>query len=103
MVHGHAPKHESSAHRVNPHAVLAHPGDTAEAVRRQIRRQARTDWELVCVIGDDGRLLGTLTAPELLVLSDDTIVGDVARAEPPLVRSDTDQEKMASIALHHGV
>ena len=83
--------------------MLAKSSDTAEAVRQQVRRQGRTDWELVCVIGDDGRLLGTLTAAELVVLPDDTALGGVAHPEQPRVAADTDQEKMASIALHHKV
>lgn len=97
------PNRETSADRVDRHPVLAHPGDTAEVVREQIQRQARSDWELVCVIGDDGRLLGTLTAAELLVLPDATALGGVMRQDTPRVLSDTDQEKMASVALHHGM
>ena len=97
------PSRETSADRAGPHAVLAHAGDTAVALRQQIRRQGRTDWELVCVIGDDGRLLGTLTAAELLALPDDTALRSAGRPERPRVLTGTDQEKTASIALHHGV
>jgi magnesium transporter len=97
------PTHEASADRADTHPVLAKSSDTAEAVRQQVRRQDRTDWELVCVIGDDGQLLGTLTAAELLALPDDAVLGDVVDSERPRVLSSTDQEKMASIALHHKV
>ena len=83
--------------------MLANPGDTAEAVRQQLRGKGRSDWELVCVIGDDGRLLGTLTAAELLVLPADKAVGGALQPDRPRVLADIDQEKMASIALHHGV
>lgn len=55
------------------------------------------------VIGDDGDLLGTLTAAELLALPDDTALGAVVHRDQPRIRSDADQEKMASIALHHKV
>jgi magnesium transporter len=94
---------ETCADHVEPHSVLARRGDTAQALRQQLRRQARSDWELVCVIGDDGRLLGTLTAAELLVLPDDTVLGTVANSEQPRVLSSTDREKAASIALHRRV
>ncbi len=97
------PNRESSADRADTHPVLAKPGDTAQAVRQQIRQQGRSDWELVCVIGDDGCLLGTLTAAELLVLPDDAALGGALHPGQPRVVADTDQEKMASIALHHGV
>lgn len=97
------PRHETSADRADTHPVRAHAGDTAEAVRQQVRTAGRSDWELVCVIGDDGRLLGTLTAAELLVLPADAPVGSALQPDRPRVPADIDQEKMASIALHHGV
>ena len=74
------PTHEVSADRADTHPVLAKSSDTAEAVRQQVRQQGRTDWELICVIDDDGCLLGTLTAAELLVLPDDTALGGIRRA-----------------------
>ncbi len=98
-----APPLETAAQHVEPLSVLARGGDTAQAVRQQIRQQGRAGWELVCVIGDDGRLLGTLTAAELLTLPDDAAVGGAVPPGGPRVAADIDQEKMASIALHHGV
>ena len=98
-----APSRETSADHVDRRPLLARPADTAEMVRQQLRSQRRSDWELVCVIGDDGDLLGTLTAAELLALPDDTALGAVVHRDQPRIRSDADQEKMASIALHHKV
>ena len=92
---------EVAAVHADTRPVSAHSGDTAAAVRRQIVEQGRSDWELVCVLGDDERFLGTLTAAELLVLPDDQVLGSVVRAGQPRVAPDFDQEKMASIALHH--
>ncbi len=94
---------ETAARHIEPHSVQARGSDTAQAVRERIRQQNHADWELVCVIGDDGCLLGTLTAAELLNLPDDTALGGAVPAGQPRVSADTDQEKMASIALHHGV
>lgn len=98
-----APIRETSADHVGPHAVLARPDETAEAVRRAIREQDRGGWELVCVIDDDERLLGTLTAAELLSLPDAAALGPAARRDRPRVAPGTDQERMASIALRHRV
>jgi magnesium transporter len=95
--------HETAARRVEPQSVRARSSDTARAVRQQIAQQGHADWELVCVIGDDGRLLGTLTAAELLALADDASIGGAVKPGGPRVAAYTDQEKMASIALHHGV
>jgi magnesium transporter len=94
---------ETAARQVERRSVLARSSDTARAVRQQIRQQGRADWELVCVIGDDGCLLGTLTAAGLLVLPDEATLGGAVQPGQPRVAADIDQEKMASIALHHGV
>jgi magnesium transporter len=94
---------ETAAQHVEPLSVLAQSSDTAQAVRERIRQQRRADWELVYVMGQDGGLLGTLTAAELLALADEAALGGSLRPNQPRVAADTDQEKMASIALHHGV
>ena len=83
--------------------MRAHPSDTAETVCHRIRQQAQAGWDLVCVIDDDERLLGTLMAQELIALPDDTTLGRAARRDRPQVLPGTDQERMASVALHHRV
>lgn len=99
----HAATPETAAQHVDRLSVLARSSDTAQAVREQVRQQGRSDWELVCVIGGDGRLLGTLTAAQLLALPDAAALGGAVQPGQPRVAADIDQEKMASIALHHGV
>lgn len=94
---------ETSADHVDPHPVLAKVGDKAGGLRERIRREGRSDWELVCLISDDGHLLGTLTAVQLLMLPDDVVLGGVLQSGQPRVSANTDQEEMASIALRHGV
>lgn len=103
MLRLHKSVRETSADHIGPHAVLAYPGDTAAALRRQIRHLQQTSWDLVCVIEPDERLLGTLTAAQLLALPDEAELGAAASRDGIRVPPDTDQEKMASIALHHGV
>lgn len=99
----HRPVRETSADHIGKHIVLAHPGDTVATVRAQIRKSQPTNWNLVCVIEPDRRLIGTLTAAELLALPDEAVLDQVARRDHPRIAPGTDQEKMASIALHHGV
>lgn len=94
---------ETAATRVAPRKLAARAGDTAESVRHQLRADGRSDWELLCVVDDDGRLLGTLSAAELLLLPDAAVLRDVVHRDRPRVRSDIDQEEMASLALYHGV
>ncbi|MES2715865.1 MAG: magnesium transporter [Pseudomonadota bacterium] len=94
---------ETAAGRVAPRRLVAGAADTAGHLRQQLRADGRSDWELLCVVDDQGRLLGTLSAAELLVLADTQVLADVAHRDRPAVRADTDQEEMASVALHHGV
>jgi magnesium transporter len=54
------------------------------------------------VVDATGRLLGTLTPPELLALPDGQPIGPAAHRHRVHVPAGTDQEHMASIALHHG-
>jgi magnesium transporter len=103
MLHRHKSRRETSADHIGPHAVLAYPSDTAEIVLARIRQLRRTTWDLVCVIDRNERLLGTLTAAELLALPGTAELDAVARRDHVRVLPGTDQEKMASIALHHGV
>jgi magnesium transporter len=100
----HTPTRETSADHVGPQAVLAHPGESALVVRTRIRQLNRPSWDLLCVIDDDGHLLGTLTATELLALPDEAELGVAAtQRDGPRILPGTDQELMASMALHHGV
>jgi magnesium transporter len=103
MLRRRPPKHETSAHHIGAEGVLAHAGDTAGALRSRLRRPHGTQWELVCVVDDYRRLLGTLSAAQLLALPDDATLGAAARRDGPRVLPGTDQERMASVALHHGV
>jgi magnesium transporter len=96
------PLHETSAHHVGPLAVLAQPAETAGELRARLQHRQDTHWNLVCVVDADGRLLGTLGAAELLALGDATTLSEAARRDGPRVLPGTDQERMASVALHHG-
>lgn len=102
MTPANMPQNETAASKVEPQSVVAKAGDTVEHMRQQLREDGRSGWELMCVIDDDGRLLGTLSAAELLVLPDAAVLGDVAHRDHPRVHSDIDQEVMASMALHQG-
>ncbi len=97
------PHAETAADRIAPRQVVAQAGDTAGQVRQRLRDDGRADWEMLCVIDDAGRLVGSLSAAELLVLPDAAVLRDEVHRDQPQVRSDTDQEEMASMALHHRV
>jgi magnesium transporter len=99
-----APGRETCAEHLSPRALLAHEDDTVGTVRHSVRRLGRNGvWELVCVVDQDRRLLGTLSARDLLVLPDAARVGACMDRQPPSMRASAEPEQMASMALHHGV
>lgn len=103
MPRSHSIRRETSLHHAGTNVVLARATETAGSVISRIREAKDRSWELVCVIDKDQRLLATLTAAELLALADTTPLGEVVQGDRVHVLPGTDQEKMASIALHHGV
>jgi len=94
--------HETSAQRVSPHVLRARPGERVAQVRERLRRHGH-DWDLVCVVDGEGRLLGTLTPQELAQLPDLAPIGRSMIRGGPRVSPGMDQEEMASVALSHGV
>lgn len=94
---------DSSARRTGPHGLQALAHETAAALRERVQREGLRHWDLVCVTEADGRLLGTLTPSELLALAPHQTLGKAARRDAPRVSPGTDQEHMASLALHHCV
>lgn len=94
---------ETSVEYIGQHSPLAAPDDTAGALRQRLRESGRNDWHLVCVVDAQRHLLGILTPQALLNLPDDTRLGAAAQPAHPQVSPATDQERMASVAMHHGV
>ena len=97
------PHSETANDHLDTRHVSAKAGNTAEQVRQKVLEQGRADWELVCVVEDDGCLLGTLSAAELLALPNAAVLGAAMHRGQARIRADTDQEKMASMALQQGV
>jgi magnesium transporter len=93
---------ETSADRIGPHALRARADQTAGDLRQRLRSHGSEHWDLLCVVDDHGRLLGTLRPQVLAALHDDAPVGRHMRADTPRVPADMDQEAMASLALEHG-
>ena len=94
---------ETAAGLADRDAPTARADETAGAVRRRLRQSPPCRWALLCVLDQAGCLLGTLSGDELLALPSEAPLGDAARRDRPQVPGRTDQEHMASIALHHGV
>jgi magnesium transporter len=90
---------------MEPAALLA-PGDESIGVLRSRLLQARPSPRLdhadvVCVVDAQQQLLGTVPLGELLTLPDNQRLASVAHRQLPRVGPDTEQEHVASLALHH--
>jgi magnesium transporter len=94
---------ETSADRIGRQAVVAPRHERAGTLREHLRASGQTGWDLICVVDADERLLGTLTPQELIALPDGAELGRAAVRDRPHVAPGIDQERMASVALHHGV
>lgn len=93
-------------HGIGPwvrHALLARTDESAGQLRRRLQQQRVPAWDLICVTDSDRRLVGTMTAAELLALPDAQLLGTAANPAWPRAAAGTSEERMASIALHHGV
>jgi magnesium transporter len=78
------------------------PTDTIGDARANLSKQICENIELICVTNPDGKLVGVVPISELFAAAPDAQIGDVMHKNPPFVYPDVDQERVASIALHHG-
>jgi len=90
---------EHLVHRV----PRARPQDRADAVRAGLAGQIFDCADLVCVVDAGGRLVGVLRLTALFRADPDRPVGDIMERQPPCCAPATDQEKVAGLALRHGI
>lgn len=96
---------ETAGHYLSAGVPRASAEQTAAQLIEQLceRPHGYDSVDIVCVLDPDERLLGVITLAELLALPREARMADAARPRYPRVRADTDQERVASLALHHGV
>ena len=97
-----ASRHNETAAR---HAVAdvprARPDQTVAEVLDALLAQPSECIDLVCVLDAGDHLVGVVPLAALLALPRDTRVGQIANLHFPKVHAETDQERVASLALHH--
>jgi magnesium transporter len=91
--------HESVAAHVVAAAAHARPEETAAQV---LARLSSGNVELILVLDADGRLAGAVPLEKAFSDRSATMAVLVDK-DFPRVKADTDQERAASLALHHGV
>jgi magnesium transporter len=94
---------EAAVAHLDPATPRARPDETARQVRERLRHERQRAWDVLCVVDDHERLLGIVAPDALLALHDDAAVGEAAQKELPRVLPGADQERVASVALHHGL
>jgi magnesium transporter len=80
-----------------------HGDEVVTAALARLTADKPTNVELMCVTDGAGRLLGALPIGRLFALGGDVALRDAMDPAFPRVVPDDDQERAASVALHHGV
>ncbi len=79
---------------------VATADDTAGGVVERLAGSTFDYAGAVYIIGNGNRLQGIVPLTRLLAAGLDTRLGDLAQTPPPAVSPDTDQEHVASVAVH---
>ena len=96
-------RHETVAAHLIASVGRGRADETAAAARRRLAAEPPQSIELMCVVDDAGRLLGAFPGGRLVTLADGVKLREAMDPAFPRVRADSDQERAASLALHHGV
>jgi magnesium transporter len=101
MVVGHPP--ETAGRHLVSRVPVARPGDTVTAVLAGLRGRVYDCADTVYVLDPSGRLEGMVPLARLLLLPADRAMSEAMTARPPRVRPGYDQERVAVLALRHGL
>ncbi len=92
---------ESAAHHLHARVPRASPDTTAGELLRLIQGREFDATELICICDPEGRLIGAVPLGRVIAIESERRLGEVMVAPVPSVHPDEDQERIASIALHH--
>jgi magnesium transporter len=97
------PHREIVASHIVEGAARARAEETVASVLARLAAERPASVELVLVINGDGLLQGVVPIGKLFGSRAETPLGQIASPAFPSVRANMDQERAASLALHHGV
>jgi magnesium transporter len=95
--------HEAVRGHVAASVLRARPDETAGAVLARLAHEKPASVELVLVVNGHGKLKGVVSLGRLFAAPAATPLKEILDSKFPRVTADTDQERAASAALHHGV
>jgi len=94
---------ETAGHRLAQHVPIAHADDSVSEVLGELHGRTYDTVDAVYVVDEGGRLEGLIRLRELLAAPLDCRLGDVMLRQPPTVHPQTDQERVALVAIKHGL
>ncbi|MDO8812862.1 MAG: magnesium transporter [Gallionella sp.] len=92
---------ETAAHYIAAAVPRGLPGHTATQAVSALSGHRYESVTLFCVTDADGRLLGVIRIADLLAAPPETRLEELMWRDAPRVHADVDQERIASLALHH--
>lgn len=92
---------ETAAHYIAAGVPRGLGGDTAAQAVTGLLGHRFESVALYCVTDADGRLLGVVPIVDLLAAAPDARLEELMWRDAPRVHADEDQERIASLALHH--
>jgi magnesium transporter len=95
--------HETVGAHLVGSVARGHGDETVNATLARLTEDKPTNVELMCVTDGAGRLLGALPIGRLFALGGAVALRDAMDPAFPRVVPDDDQERAASLALHHNV
>ena len=96
-------KHETVGGHMVASVLHVRPGERAGQVLARLAAEKPSSVELVLAVDAHGRLVGAAPLARVLALEAGTPVEKAIERDFPRVTPGTDQERAASLALHHGV
>ena len=100
--HPEAGRHgETAAHYLAAGVPRGQPVDTAAQAVARLSGHRYESVTLFCVTDADGLLLGVIRITDLLAAPPGALLSELMWRDAPRVQADIDQEKIASLALHH--
>lgn len=101
-LHPDAGRHgETAAHYLAAAVPRGLPADTVAQAVAALSGRRYENVSLICVTDADGRLQGIIRIADLLAAPSQTPLSDLMWRDAPRVHADEDQERIASLALHH--
>ena len=91
---------ESAAQHMVRRVPIATAGETVASVLDRMIGSTFDYAGTVYIVSGDNRLEGLITVENLLAAPAQSVIGNVARKNPPTVSLKTDQEHVASAAIH---